>query len=138
MIGALGSLLGLGLGIGMAAGLIALMRGLEMPVGTLQVSAGPAIVAVLIGMVVTAGGALWPARRAGRVAPIRAVLGSRGVRKAPRRSRLVAGLALTLPGVLLGGQYWGGGNSGSALVGPLRHLADDDDVRRASRCWRRS
>jgi putative ABC transport system permease protein len=117
VIGALGSLLGLGLGIGMAAGLIALMRGLEMPVGTLQVSAGPAIVAVLIGMVVTAGGALWPARRAGRVAPIRAVLGSRGIRNAPRRSRLLAGLVLTLPGVLLGGRFWGGGNSGSALSG---------------------
>jgi len=117
IVGALGSVLGLGLGIGLAAGLIALMRGLEMPVGTLQVSAAPAVVAVLIGMVVTAGGALWPARRAGRVSPIRAVLGSRGVRKAPRRSRLVVALGLTVPGALLGGQFWGGGNSGSALSG---------------------
>jgi putative ABC transport system permease protein len=117
VVGALGSVLGLGLGVGLAGGLIALMRGMEMPVGTLQVSAGPAVVAVLIGMVVTAGGALWPARRAGRVEPIRAVLGSRGVRKAPRHRRLAFGLALTLPGALLGGQFWGGDNSGSALSG---------------------
>lgn len=117
MIGALGSVLGLGLGIGLASGLIALMRGMEMPVGELQVTPGPAVVAVVIGMLVTAGGALWPARRAGRVSPIRAVLGTRGARTAPRRSRLVFGLALTLPGAVLGGQFWGGDNSGSALSG---------------------
>jgi putative ABC transport system permease protein len=117
IIGALGSVLGLGLGIGLASGLIALMRGMEMPVGALQVTPGPAIVAVVIGMLVTAGGALWPARRAGRVSPIRAVLGSRGARTAPRRSRLVFGLALTIPGVALGGQFWGGDSSGSALSG---------------------
>ena len=46
--------------------------------------AGPAIVAVVIGMLVTAAGALWPARRAGRVSPIRAVLGTRGVAHARR------------------------------------------------------
>jgi putative ABC transport system permease protein len=117
VIGALGSVLGLGLGIGLATGLIALMRGMDMPVGTLQVTPGPAIVAVVIGMLVTAGGALWPARRAGRVSPIRAVLGNRGARTAPRRSRLVFGLALTLPGAVLGGRFWGGDNSGSALSG---------------------
>ncbi len=117
IIGALGSVLGLGLGIGLASGLIALMRGMEMPVGALQVSPGPAIVAVVIGMLVTAAGALWPARRAGRVSPIRAVLGNRGARTAPRRSRLAFGLALTLPGAVLGGQFWGAGNGGSALSG---------------------
>jgi putative ABC transport system permease protein len=117
IVGALGSVLGLGLGIGLATGLIALIRGMEMPVGTLQITPGPAIVAVVIGMLVTAGGALWPARRAGRVSPIRAVLGNRGARTAPRRSRLVLGLALTLPGALLGGQFWGADNSGSTLSG---------------------
>ena len=88
-----------------------------MPVGALVVTPGPAITAVTVGMLVTAAGALWPARRAGRISPIRAVLGTRGVRRAPRRSRLWCGLALTLPGAILGGRFWGSGNGGSAMSG---------------------
>ena len=117
IVGALGSVLGLGLGIGLAAGLISLMRSMEMPVGALVVTPGPAITAVTVGMLVTVAGALWPARRAGRISPIRAVLGARGVRRAPRRSRLWLGLALTLPGAILGGRFWGSGNGGSAMSG---------------------
>ena len=138
IIGALGSVLGLGLGIGLASGLIALMRGMEMPVGALQVTPGPAIVAVVIGMLVTAAGALWPARRAGRVSPIRAVLGNRGARTAPRRSRLAFGLALDAPGRGAGWAVLGRRQRRLGALRPLRHLADDDDVRRASRCSRRS
>src|SRR4051812_2400856 len=117
IVGALGSVVGLGLGIGLASGLIALLRGMEMPVGALVVTPGPAITAVVVGMLVTAAGAVWPARRAGRISPIRAVLGARGVRRVPRRSRLWAGLALVVPGAVLGGQFWGSGNGGSAMSG---------------------
>jgi putative ABC transport system permease protein len=117
MIGSAGSLLGLGLGIALAGGLIALMRGMGMPVGTLYVTAGPAIAAVALGLVVTTIGAAWPARRAGRVAPIRAVLGTRGVRRAPRRTRLAVGALLFLPGLMFGGRFWGGNGEGSALSG---------------------
>jgi putative ABC transport system permease protein len=108
VIGALGSVLGLALGLGLAAGLIELMRGMEMPVGALYVTAGPAITAVVLGMVVTLLGAAWPARRAGRVSPIRAVLGARGLRRTPRARRVIIGLALLLPGVVLGGDSWSG------------------------------
>jgi putative ABC transport system permease protein len=117
LIGTIGSLLGLALGVGLASGLIALMRGLDMPVGALHVTAGPAVVAVVVGLVVTAVGAAWPARRAGRVSPIRAVLGARGVRRAPRRARVAIGLALFVPGLLLGGEFWGGNGSGEAMNG---------------------
>ena len=125
VIGALGSVLGLGLGLGLAAGLIELMRGMEMPVGALHVTAGPAITAVVLGMVVTLLGAAWPARRAGRVSPIRAVLGARGMRRTPRARRALIGLALLLPGVVLGGDSWSG-DAGALGDRPL----DDGDVRR--------
>ena len=117
VIGAFGSVLGLALGLALATGLIELMRGMEMPVGALHVTAGPAITAVVLGMGVTLLGAAWPARRAGRVSPIRAVLGARGVRRTPRARRALIGLALLLPGVVLGGDYWGGNSTGSALTG---------------------
>jgi putative ABC transport system permease protein len=51
------------------------------------------------------------------VAPIRAVLGTRGVRRAPRKSRLVVGALLFLPGLVLGGRFWGGNGNGSAASG---------------------
>jgi putative ABC transport system permease protein len=75
VIGVAGSLLGLALGIGLGAGLIELMKGISIPIGRLEVTSGPAIAAVLTGLLVTAGAAFWPARRAGRIAPIEAVLG---------------------------------------------------------------
>ena len=117
VIGVFGSVLGLGLGLVLASGLIELMRGMEMPVGALHVTAGPAITAVVLGMVVTLLGAAWPARRAGRVSPIRAVLGARGVRRTLARAARSSASRMLLPGVVLGGDYWGGNNTGSALAG---------------------
>jgi putative ABC transport system permease protein len=111
VLGVVGTVLGLGLGLLLASGLIALMRGMSVPVGTLEVSAGAALTAALIGILVTLAGAFWPARRAGRISPIRAVLGDTESRtRAPRR-RLVIGLALFLPGVWFGGSFWFGGES---------------------------
>ena len=111
VIGAIGTLLGLALGLGLAAGLIALMRGMDMPVGTLDVSASAAITAAVIGIVVTLLGAFWPARRAGRVSPIRAVLGDAQVRGSASKRRLVIALALFLPGLWFGGSFWFGSES---------------------------
>ncbi|HVW18671.1 MAG TPA: FtsX-like permease family protein, partial [Solirubrobacteraceae bacterium] len=71
-LGVVGSVLGLGLGVGLAAGLIVGIRGLGIPVQGIHVSAGDALVAVALGLVATAAGAWWPARRAARVAPVRA------------------------------------------------------------------
>lgn len=110
IIGAVGTLLGLALGLALASGLISLMRGMDVPVGTLDVSASAAITAAVIGIVVTLVGAFWPAHRAGRVSPIRAVVGSAQVRGASKR-RLAVALVLFLPGLWFGGSFWFGGES---------------------------
>ena len=120
MVGLVGTLLGLGLGLGLAKGLIAMMRGLGVPIGSLSVSPGSAITASILGIVVTGVGAYWPARRAGRVPPIRAALGDTEPRKRPSLKRALVGLALFLPGLIFGGQlFMGGSSSTDAMAGML-------------------
>ena len=110
-IGVVGTVLGLALGFALASGLISLMRGMDVPVGTLEVSAGAAITAAVIGIVVTLLGAFWPAHRAGRVSPIRAVIGSGQTRETASKRRLAVALALFVPGLWFGGSFWFGGAS---------------------------
>ena len=115
-LGLIGSLLGLGLGLALALGLIELMRGLGIPIADLSVPLSAALVAVGLGLVVTALGAFYPARRAGAVSPIQAVLGGRQTQRRPGIARAVVGAALFLPGLLVGAKFWfGGENSGSGL-----------------------
>jgi putative ABC transport system permease protein len=104
-LGFLGCLLGLGLGVLLALGLVRLMRdGLDFPIGDVRFTALPAIAAVVCGLLTALVGALLPARRAGKTSPIRAVLGAEGLRARPRRRRAAAGLVLIVLG--LGGAFW--------------------------------
>jgi putative ABC transport system permease protein len=120
VVGVVGTLLGLGLGLGLAQGLIVMMRGFGMPIGALSVGAGSAITASILGIVVTAGGAFWPARRAGRIPPIRAALGDTESRKKPSVRRGLVGVALFLPGLIFGGElFMGGSGAGDAMLGML-------------------
>src|SRR3954452_23265971 len=115
-LGAIGTVLGLGLGLGLALGLIAMMKGLGIPIGGLYVSGSAALIAAVLGRVVTVLGVLRPARRAGRVEPIRAVLdgGIASRRLSPWRA--VLGVAMFVPGLVFGATFWfGGENTGSAL-----------------------
>ena len=117
VIGVFGTIVGLGLGIALAAGLIEMMRGIGVPVGTLRVGMSSAITAAILGIVVTGLAALWPARRAGRVPPIVAALGGMQQRGRPTWRRGAIGLILWIPGMVVGGELWfGGGNSGSGLL----------------------
>jgi putative ABC transport system permease protein len=123
VLGLVGSVLGLGLGLGLAVGLTQLMKGFGVPVGTLSVSAGAAGIAVLTGMLATFAGAYWPARRAGRMAPIRAVLGERATASTRHGvMRGVLAVALFVPGAVFGGSLWMGNNTGGALNGVIATL----------------
>ncbi len=99
LLGVLGAVLGLALGVVLALALIALMRVIEFPVGDLELTPAAATIATATGLLTAALGALTPARRAGKIAPIRAVLGSQGLRARPGPLRALAGLAMILPGL---------------------------------------
>jgi putative ABC transport system permease protein len=99
LLGVLGAAIGLGLGLLLAVGLIGLMRSIGFPVGDLEVTPVAFVAAVATGLVTAVLGALNPARRAGRIAPIRAVLGSEGIRTRPRPVRALIGAAMIAPGL---------------------------------------
>ena len=110
---------GLIAGLALASGLIAMMRAFEIPVGELQISAGAGVAAAITGVLATLAGAAWPAARAGRIPPIRAVLGAGATSRRPRTARALVGLGLFIPGLVLGGQFWFGENSGEGAAGIL-------------------
>ncbi len=114
LLGLLGAVLGLGLGVALAAGLIELMRALGFPVGDLAFSSTAPVAAVATGFVTAVLGALYPARRAGRTAPIRAVLGTEGLRAALRPRRAVIGAILIPLG--LAGAFWLGASDQTTTV----------------------
>jgi putative ABC transport system permease protein len=104
-LGLVGAALGLGIGVLLALGLIKLMRdGLEFPVGELVFSPVAPVAAVATGIATAVLGALYPARRAGRTSPIRAVLGTEGLRRRPGARRAAVGVALI--GLGFGGAFW--------------------------------
>lgn len=104
LLGVTGTAAGLALGVLLAVGLVALMAAIGFPVSGLRFSLPALAVAVAGGLVVTLLGALLPAVRAGRVAPIRALLGLGEERRPPSRWRLVGGgmlIGLGLAGVFV-------------------------------------
>jgi putative ABC transport system permease protein len=116
-----GCLLGLGLGLGLAEVLAAAMRSsFGLPVASLDVTGAAVIIAVAVGLLATLAGSLYPALRAGRVAPIRALTGAGAAEQTPGLRRLLVGLVLFFPGLAIGGLFWFSNQSGgtlSALVG---------------------
>ena len=105
LLGCVGAVLGVGLGILLALGLAWLMReGLDFPVGDLRFTWLAPVAAVVTGLGTALVGALHPARRAGRTSPIRAVLGTEGLRSRPRTRRAVLGAVLIVGG--LAGAFW--------------------------------
>jgi putative ABC transport system permease protein len=105
LLGLVGAVLGVGLGIVLALGLIWLMREvLDFPVGELRLTWLAPAAAIATGLGTALLGALQPARRAGRTSPIRAVLGTEGLRSRPRPRRAALGAVLIVAG--LAGAFW--------------------------------
>ncbi len=98
-LGLIGAVLGLGLGLALGYALIEVMKAIDFPVGELELTPVAPIAAVVTGLLTAVAGALNPARRAGRIPPIRAVLGTEGLRTSPRPVRILIGLLLIGPGL---------------------------------------
>jgi putative ABC transport system permease protein len=116
-----GCVLGLALGIGLAEVLAAAMRSFfGLPIASLEVTSGAIITSLVIGLVATTVGALYPALRAGRIAPVRALTGAVGNERRPGWVRALVGIGLFVPGMVIGGLFWfsnSSGSAGAAIVG---------------------
>lgn len=113
----IGCLLGLALGVALAEALAAAMRSFfGLPLSAVEITAGAAIVAIVVGLLATLAGSLSPALRAGRISPISALTGGVGIERPPGRRRALLGAALFLPGLAIGGLFWFSNQSGGAFA----------------------
>ncbi len=124
-VGALASLVGLGGGVGVSAGLRSLFTvfGLELPDGGVVVRQGSLVTAFAVGVAITALSALVPALRAARTAPIAAMRESAIETSTPggsagSRTRIATGSAVTLAGAgAMASGLAGAGDDPIVLVG---------------------
>jgi putative ABC transport system permease protein len=100
VIGLVGSALGIGLGLLIAAGAKAAIRGfLGADIGSdLPVHASTIALSVMVGVVVTVAAAVMPARRASRVAPVAAMRGDAGAVAGGLARRGILGAVLLVTG----------------------------------------
>jgi putative ABC transport system permease protein len=119
-VGVVGSVLGIGLGVLLAAGLRALLNqfGLDIPDASLVIAARTVVIGLLVGVVVTAVSAVAPALRAARIPPIAAMRAVAHDTSGHSRRRIVIGLLITAVGVvLLVRGLFGGGENALISVG---------------------
>ncbi len=121
-IGVLGSVVGIVAGLGFASAINALFKalGIDLPTTSLVLESRTIIVCLLVGTIVTLVGALAPAVRATRVAPVEALREA----SAPTRGRLarltplLAGLFILLgAGLVVAGLLAEGGDTSTKLLG---------------------
>ena len=104
IVGALASIIGIGAGVGVAAGLRSLFNaiGAQMPNSPLTVSMRTIAVAVVVGVGATVVSAIGPARKASRVPVMAALNGGVGAGAMNRRTRLAVGAVLSVAGLAIG------------------------------------
>jgi putative ABC transport system permease protein len=121
LIGLAGGGLGVAGGIGLAIGLRALLDALDvgLPSGSLVVSTGTIVVALLVGTIVTLVSAYAPARRASSTPPVAAMREEFGPAHVPLRRRSILGAGVTALGLAgaIGGATISSYGSGAALIG---------------------
>ncbi|MGH2906690.1 MAG: ABC transporter permease [Solirubrobacterales bacterium] len=120
LLGVLGSIIGILLGLLLTHGLTSLLSAVGFPLGAIEYPPGAFIAAPLVGLAATLFGALRPAIRAGRIAPIRAVLAEHGNEPVRSGRRVVIGSICVLLG--LAGVFTlasSDGSSGSLFAGAL-------------------
>jgi putative ABC transport system permease protein len=102
VVGLVAAAIGIGFGILLAMGALALLGalGLDLPTSTVAVTSGAIITAVITGTVVTVGSALVPAWRATRVSPLAALRDVAHDRSSRSILRLVIGLIVLALAVL--------------------------------------
>jgi putative ABC transport system permease protein len=121
VIGIIASVIGLGAGVLIAAGLKAMLTafGVALPAGGMVFGLGTAVVAFSAGLVVTVVSAVSPARKAGKVPPIAAMrdieVSSSGYGSKERVMVGLGVLALGAAGLLYG--LFGSPSNGLAIVG---------------------
>jgi putative ABC transport system permease protein len=103
VVGAVASVIGLGLGVLAAAGLEALLKGfgITLPAGSLVFEGRTVIVGLLVGVGVTLISAISPARRAVRVPPVAALADYQADRQESSQRRIVIGSGFGLVGIAL-------------------------------------
>jgi putative ABC transport system permease protein len=101
VVGALASVVGLGLGVLAADGLEALLKvfGVTLPSGALVFEGRTVIVGLVVGIGVTVVSAISPARRAVRVPPVAALADYHADHQESSRRRIVSGTVIELIGV---------------------------------------
>ncbi|MFC4375320.1 ABC transporter permease [Nocardia halotolerans] len=124
VIGLIGSVLGLLAGIGLAFGLSALLNAFDLglPTGSLTVLPRTAIVALLVGLIVTVASAYAPARRAAKVPPVEAMRSEFASAGESLRLRTIVGAVTGVAGgvlVYVGAQSTGKGAAITVGVGAL-------------------
>jgi len=101
IVGLIASIIGVGVGIVLALGLkAAFSAGGGLPPGSPVISARTVLVSLTIGVAVTVISAVFPARRAAKVAPVAAMRDVAIDSSGRSRIRIVAGIGLALVGAL--------------------------------------
>jgi putative ABC transport system permease protein len=113
VLGAASTVVGLGLGLVIAKGLLAMVSGLfEIDLPGLTVTPGALVAGIVVGLVTTVVSSLIPARRASRLAPVIAMKGDYGAEA--RLSRAwIAGIVAAVAGTALALAANGQGAAGS-------------------------
>jgi putative ABC transport system permease protein len=112
-VGLVASVTGLAAGIGVATGLQSMMSamGIDLPSGSVVISSRTVIMSLVAGTVVSVVSAVFPARRASKVAPIAALRDVAVDRSGRSRRRAIIGIGVTGFGVamMFAGLFGGAG-----------------------------